>query len=166
ETEGQGEVPSLAQDPTLSLDIKGKVSAQELAVIVARFAPKALLPAGPASLTGLKGEADAVVKLAGPLAKLDHLKVEWGLAVKDLGFMDRRLPLPFADLRGGVHSVRRGVVFEHLSGHIGSSSVALNGEIAVKSDEKAHYALTVSGQADAKEALGVFLRESEKTLVA
>ncbi|TLY21591.1 MAG: hypothetical protein E6K64_11660, partial [Nitrospirae bacterium] len=60
-TEGQGEVTSLAQDPTLSLDIKGKVSAQELAVIVARFAPKTLLPAGPASLTGLKGEADAVV---------------------------------------------------------------------------------------------------------
>ncbi len=165
-TEGRGEVTSLAQNPTLSLDIKGKISAQELAVIVARFAPKALLPAGPASLTGLKGEADAVVKLAGPLAKLDHLEVKWGLAVKDLGFTDRRLSLPFADLRGGAHSVRRGVEFERLSGHIGNSSVALNGEIAVKSDEKTHYALTVSGQADAKEALGVFLRDAEKALVA
>src|SRR5438445_918927 len=165
-TEGRGEVTSLAQNPTLSLDIKGKVSAQELAVIVARVAPKSLLPAGPAGLTGLKGEADAVVKLAGPLAKLDHLEVEWGLAVKDLSFTDQRLSLPFADLRGGVHSVRRGVAFERLNGHIGKSSVALNGEIAVQSDEKAHYALTVSGQADAKEALGVFVRDAAKALVA
>ena len=165
-TEGRGEVTSLAQNPTLSLDIKGKVSAQELAVIVARVAPKSLLPAGPAGLTGLKGEAEAVVKLAGPLAKLDHLEVEWGLAVKDLSFTDQRLSLPFADLRGGVHSVRRGVAFERLNGHIGKSSVALNGEIAVQSDEKAHYALTVSGQADAKEALGVFVRDAAKALVA
>src|SRR2546428_13923029 len=43
-TEGRGEVTSLAQNPTLSLDIKGKVSAQELAVIVARGAPKSFLP--------------------------------------------------------------------------------------------------------------------------
>ena len=165
-TEGRGEVTSLMQNPSLSLDIKGKVSAQELAVIVARFAPKALLPAGPASLTGLKGEADAVVKLAGPLAKLDHLEVEWGLEVKDLGFTDRRLALPFAGLRGGVHSVRRGVAFERLSGHAGESSVALNGEIAVQSDEKAHFALTVSGQADAKEAMGVFVKDASKELAA
>ncbi len=162
--EGRGEVTSLMQNPSLSLDIKGKVSAQELAVIVARFAPKALLPAGPASLTELKGEADAVVKLAGPLAKLDLLEVEWGLEVKDLGFTDRRLALPFTGLRGGVHSVRRGVAFERLSGHAGESSVALNGEIAVQSDEKAHYALTVSGQADAKEALGVLLKDASKEL--
>jgi len=165
-TEGRGEVTSLAQNPNLTLDIKGKVSAQELAVIVTRFAPKALLPAGPAGLTGLQGEADAVVKLAGPLAKLDQLAVEWGLEVKDLGFTDRRLSLPFAGLRGGVHSVRRGVRFERLSGHIGKSSVALNGEIAVQSDEKAHYSLTVSGQADATEALEVFVREASKTFVA
>src|SRR3989449_558532 len=165
-TEGKGEVTSPSQNPNLSLDIKGKVSAQELAVIVARFAPKSLLPAGPAGLMGLQGEADAVVKLAGPLAKLDQLAVEWGLEVKDLGFTDRRLSLPFAGLRGGVHSVRRGVGFERLSGHIGKSSVALNGEIAVQSDDKAHYALTVSGQADAKEALGVFVREASKTFVA
>jgi uncharacterized protein involved in outer membrane biogenesis len=165
-TEGRGEVTSLAQNPTLSLDIKGKVSAQELAVIVARFAPKALLPAGPAGLTGLKGEADAVVKLAGPLAKLDHLEVEWGLTVRDIGFTDQRLSLPFADLGGGVHSIRRGVAFERLGGRIGKSSVALNGEIAVQSDENAHYVLKVSGQADAKEALGVFLRDETKALVA
>ena len=86
--------------------------------------------------------------------------------MKDLGFTDRRLPLPFAGLRGGVHSVRRGVGFERLSGHIGKSSVALNGEIVVQSDEKAHYALAVSGQAEAEEALGVFVREASKTLVA
>jgi uncharacterized protein YhdP len=165
-TEGRGEVTSLAQNPTLSLDIKGKVSAQELAVIVARFAPKALLPAGSAGLTGLKGEADAVVKLAGPLAKLDHLGVEWGITVRDIGFTDQRLSLPFADLGGGVHSIRRGVAFERLSGRIGKSSVALNGEIAVRSDEKAHYALTVSGQADAKEALEIFVREAAKAVVA
>src|SRR5207253_1892882 len=165
-TEGQGEVTSLEQDPTLSLDIKGKVSAQELAVIVARFAPKALLPAGPAGLTGLQGEADAVVKLTGPLAKLDQLEVEWGLEVKDVGFTDRRLSLPFAGLHGRVHSVHRGVGFERLDGHIGKSSVALNGEIAVQSDNKAHYTLTVSGQADTEEALGVFVRGSSKTFVA
>jgi len=163
-TEGRGEVTSVAHNPNLSLDIKGKVSAQELAVIVARFAPRALLPAGPAGLTGLQGEADAVVKLAGPLAKLDQLAVEWGLEVKDLGFTDRRLPLPFAGLRGGVHSVRRGVGFERLSGLIGKSSVALNGEIAVRSDEKAHYTLTVSGQADAKEVLGILVKDATKTL--
>src|SRR3989441_7807253 len=165
-TEGKGEVTSPSQNPNLSLDIKGKVSAEELAVIVARFAPKSLLPAGPAGLMGLQGESDAVVKLACPRAKLDQLAVEWGLEVKDLGFTDRRLSLPFAGLRGGVHSVRRGVGFERLSGHIGKSSVVLNGEIAVQSDDKAHYALTVSGQADAKEALGGFVREASKTFVA
>src|SRR5207245_11581543 len=124
---GRAQGACLAQNPAVALDSKGKCSAQERAVIVARVAPESLLPAGPAGLTGLKGEADAVVKLAGPLAKLDHLEVEWGLAVKDLSFTDQRLSLPFADLRGGVHSVRRGVAFERLNGHIGKSSVALNG---------------------------------------
>src|SRR5437867_8771352 len=106
-TEGRGEVTSLAQNPTLSPDIKGKVSAQELAVIVARVAPKPLLPAGPAGLTGLKGEADAVVKLAGPLAKVDHLAVEGGLAVKALSFTDQRLSLPLSDLRVDADPARR-----------------------------------------------------------
>src|SRR5439155_7086993 len=59
-----------------------------------------------------------------------------------------------------------GVGFERLGGHIGKSSVALNGEIAVQSDNKAHYTLTVSGQADTEEALGVFVRGSSKTFVA
>jgi hypothetical protein len=86
--------------------------------------------------------------------------------VRDIGFTDQRLSLPFADLGGGVHSIRRGVAFERLGGRIGKSSVALNGEIAVRSDEKAHYALTVSGQADAKEALEIFVRESAKAVVA
>src|SRR3989454_3116901 len=85
-TEGRGEVTSVAHNPNLSLDIKGKVSAQELAVIVARFAPKSLLPAGPAGLMGLQGEADAVVKLAGPPGKLDPVGGEWGLVVESTGF--------------------------------------------------------------------------------
>jgi len=165
-TEGRGELTRLTDNPQLSLDIKGKVSAQELAVIVARFAPKALLPLGPAGLTNLQGGADAAVKLEGPLNRLEDLRVEWGLEVKDLGFTDRRLALPVTGLRGGVHSVRRGVAFERLSGHAGESSVALNGEIAVQSDEKAHYALTVSGQADAKEALGVLMKDASKELAA
>src|SRR2546428_11195738 len=42
-TEGRSEVTSVANNPNLFLDIKGKVSAQELAVAVARFAPKSLL---------------------------------------------------------------------------------------------------------------------------
>src|SRR3989475_9942979 len=82
-TEGRGEVTSVAHNPNLSLDIKGKVSAQELAGIVARFAPKSLLPAGPAGLMGLQVEADAVVKLAGPLGELGQLAGAWGLEGQD-----------------------------------------------------------------------------------
>ena len=154
-TEGRGEVTRLTDNPQLSLDIKGNISAPELAVIVARFAPKALLPLGPAGLTKLQGEAAAAVKLEGPLNQLDDLRVEWGLEAKDVGFTDRRLSLPFAGLRGRVRSLPRGVLFEHLAGGVGRSMLVLDGEIAVRSDEKAHYALTVSGQADAKELLGV-----------
>ena len=154
-TEGRGEVTRLADNPQLSLDIKGKVSAQELAVIVARFAPKALLPAGPAGLTKLQGEAAAAVKLEGPLNRLDDLHVEWGLEAKDVGFTDRRLSLPFAGVRGQVRSIPRGVLFERLAGRVGHSAIVLDGEIAVRSDEKAHYALTVSGQADYKELLAI-----------
>jgi hypothetical protein len=40
----------------------------------------------------------------------------------------------------------------------------LDGEIAVRSDEKAHYALTVSGQADAKELMGVAAQGSSKKM--
>lgn len=154
-TEGRGEVTHLMENPRLTLGITGKVSAQELAVIVARFAPKALLPAGPAGLTKLQGEVDAVVKLEGLLERLDDLHVEWGLEAKDIGFTDKRLSLPFAGVRGQVHSIPRGVVFQRLTGGVGRSTVVLDGEIAVRSDEKAHYALTISGQADAKELLEV-----------
>lgn len=152
-TEGRGEVTRLTDNPQLSLDIKGKISAPELAVIVARFAPKALLPAGPAGLTKLQGEAAAAVRLEGSLNRLDDLHVGWELEAKDVGFTDRRLSLPFAGLRGRVRSISRGVLFERLAGHVGRSPLVLDGEIAVRSDEKAHYALTVSGQADAKELL-------------
>ena len=163
-TEGRGEVTRLTDDPHLSLAIKGTVSAQELAVIVARFAPKALLPAGPAGLVKLAGEADAAVKLEGALNRLDDLHVEWGLEAKDVGFMDRRLSLPFTGLRGRVRSVPRGVLFERLAGHVGKSAVVLDGEIAVRSDERAHYALTVSGQTDAQELLGVAAKGPSKKL--
>ncbi|TSA00763.1 MAG: DUF3971 domain-containing protein [Nitrospiraceae bacterium] len=154
-TGGRGEVTRLTDNPQLSLDIKGKISAPELAVIVTRFAPKALLPLGPAGLTKLQGEADAAVKLEGSLNRLDDLHVEWDFEAKDVGFTDRRLSLPFAGVRGRVRSVPRGVLFEHLAGLVGYSTLVLDGEIAVRSDEKAHYALTVSGQADTKELLGV-----------
>src|SRR5207245_11446368 len=56
-TEGRGEVTSVAHSPNLSLDLKGKVSAQELAVIVARFAPQPLFPGGQAGPTGMQGRA-------------------------------------------------------------------------------------------------------------
>jgi len=161
-TEGTGEVTKLTENPTLSLDIKGKVSAQELAVIVARFAPKALLPAGPAGLTKLHGGADAVVRLAGPLAQLNDLEVDWGLEAQDLGFTDRRLALPFSGVRGRVRSIPRGVIFKGLGGSVGKSSFMLGGDIAVQSDEKAHYALTISGQADMKETIGIVLTKPSK----
>ena len=163
-TEGRGEVTRLTDNPQLSLDIKGKISAPELAVIVARFAPKALLPAGPAGLTKLQGEADAAVRLEGSLNRLDDLHVGWELEAKDVGFTDRRLSLPFAGLRGRVRSIPRGVLFERLAGHVGLSPLVLDGEIAVRSDEKAHYALTVSGQADAKELLQVATEGPSKKL--
>ncbi len=163
-TEGRGEVTRLTDNPQLFLDIKGKVSAPELAVIVARFAPKALLPFGPAGLASLQGGADAAVKLAGPLNRLEDLRVEWGLEAKDVGFTDRRLALPFAGVSGRVHSLPRGVLFERLAGRMGHSTLALDGEIAVRSDEKAHYALTVSGQADAKELWGVMAQKPANKL--
>src|SRR3989454_6878892 len=109
-TEGKGEVTSPSQNPNLSLDIKGKVSAQELAVIVARFAPKSLLPAGPAGLMGLQGEADAVVKLAGPLAQLGQLAVEGGPEGEDLRLTEPRLSPPLPRLPGGVDVRRAGLV--------------------------------------------------------
>jgi uncharacterized protein YhdP len=163
-TEGRGELTRLTDNPQLSLDIKGKVSAQELAAIVARFAPKALLPLGPAGLTNLQGGADAAVKLEGPLNRLEDLHMEWGLEAKDVGFTDRRLALPFAGVGGRVRSIPRGVLFERLAGRMGHSTIALDGEIAVRSDEKAHYALTVSGQADAKELLGVMTERPSNKL--
>ena len=163
-TEGQGEVTHLTDNPQLSLDIKGKLSAQELAVVVARFAPKALLPLGPAGLAKLQGGADATVTLDGPLNRLADLHVKWGLEAKDVGFTDRRLALPFAGLRGRVRSIPRGVLFERLAGRIGSSPIVLDGEIAVRSDEKAHYALMVAGQIDAKELLGVMMEKPSKKL--
>jgi hypothetical protein len=161
-TEGKGEVAPLNENPALSLDLKGKVSAPELAVIVARFAPKALLPAGPAGLVKLQGDADAVVRLTGPLAKLNDLEVDWGLEAQDIGFTDRRLALPFSGIRGRVRSIPRGVAFERLGGHVGKSSLVLDGTIAIQSDEKAHYALTASGHADVKEALGAVLAQPSK----
>lgn len=165
-TAGQGEVTHLADNPRLFLDITGKVSAPELAVIVARFAPKALLPMGPAGLAKLQGGADAAVTLEGPLNRFDELHVEWGLEAKDVGFTDRRLPLPFAGVHGRVRSIPRGVLFERLAGQVGHSRIVLDGEIAVRSDEKAHYALLVSGQADAKELLGVTMERPSKKLSA
>ncbi|HEV8243438.1 MAG TPA: AsmA-like C-terminal region-containing protein, partial [Nitrospirales bacterium] len=161
-TEGKGEVTSLAENPALYLDLKGKVSAPELAVIVARFAPKALLPAGTAGLTKLQGGADAVVRLRGPLAKLNDLEVDWGLDAQDVGFTDRRLALPFSGIHGRVRSIPRGVTFERLGGQIGKSFFVLDGGIAIQSDEKAHYALTASGHADVKEVLGVVLTQPSK----
>ncbi|TAL09196.1 MAG: DUF3971 domain-containing protein [Nitrospirae bacterium] len=163
-TEGRGEVTRLADNPQLALDIKGRLSAQELAVVVARFAPKALLPLGPAGLTKLQGEAAAAVKLEGPLNRLDELRVAWGLEAKDVGFTDRRLSLPFAGVRGRVRSIPRGVLFDRLAGRVGHSPIVLDGEIAVRSDEKAHYALIVSGQADTKELLGVTMEKPSKKL--
>ena len=163
-TGGQGEVTRLTDNPRLSLDITGKLSAQELAVVVARFAPKALLPLGPVGLTKLQGGADATVKLEGPLNRLDDLHVEWGLEAKDVGFTDRRLALPFAGLQGQVRSIPRGVLFERLAGRVGRSPIVLDGEIAVRSDEKAHYALTVSGQIDAKELLGTMMEKPSQKL--
>jgi len=153
-TAGRGEVTSLTGNPHLSLGIKGALSAQELAVIVARFAPTSLLPLGPAALTSLQGDAAATVKLEGPLNRLDDLRVEWGLEAKEVGFTDARLSLPFAGLNGQVRSIPRGVRFERLAGRVGHSTLALDGEIAVRSDEHTHYALTVSGQAHAHEMLG------------
>ena len=164
-TEGRGEVTHLTDNPQLSLDIKGKLSAQELAVVVARFAPKALLPSGPAGLTKLQGEAAADVKLEGSLNRLDDLHVQWGLEAKDVGFTDRRLALPFAGVRGRVRSIPRGVLFERLAGRVGRSPIVLDGEIAVRSDEKAHYALVVSGQADTKELLGATMEKPSKKLL-
>jgi uncharacterized protein involved in outer membrane biogenesis len=152
-TEGTGAITNLADNPDLHLDIKGKLTAQELAVIVARFAPKAVLPNGPLGLSGVQGGADAAVRLVGPLAHLDDLHLEWALTSKEVGFTDPRLKLPVTGLRGKVHSIPRGVAFDDLAGSVGKSPLALDGDIAVQKDEKTHYGLTISGQMDAQEAL-------------
>ena len=49
-TFGRGEITSLQNQPELTLAAKGKVSAQELAVIVARFSPKAARPSAASAL--------------------------------------------------------------------------------------------------------------------
>lgn len=152
-TEGTGAITNLADNPELQLDIKGRLTAQELAVVVARFAPKGVLPNGPLGLSGVQGGADAAVRLVGPLAHVDDLHVEWSLASQDVGFTDPRLKLPVIGLRGKVHSISRGVAFESLAGSVGKSPLVLDGGIAVQKDEKTHYDLTISGQMDAKEAL-------------
>jgi hypothetical protein len=164
-TEGHGEITNLTENPRLRLDIKGKVSAPELAVIVARFAPKEVLPGGPHGLSGLHGEADAAVRLAGSLARLDDLDVDWSLEANGVGFADARLNLPVSGVQGRVRSVRRGVAFENLSGLVGKSTLALDGEIAIQKDEKTHYALRLSGQADATEVWKAAADGSGKELV-
>jgi len=163
-TEGMGEVTNLTEDPELLLDIKGRLSAQELAVIVARFAPKAVLPGGPLGLSGLQGGAVATVRLTGPLARFDDLQVDWALETKDVGFTDARLTLPVKGLQGGVHSIRRGVTFEHMTGSVGTSALVLDGDIAVQNDEKAHYDLHISGQLDVKEVWPVAVGGATKDL--
>ena len=154
-TEGRGEVTGLTKNPDLYLAIKGLVTAQELAVIVARFAPKAVLPAGPLGLKDLQGYATTMVLLNGPLARPEDLKVEWAIEAHGVGFLDPRLKLPVSDLQGGVRSISRGVAFKNLKGEVGYSTLALDGDIAVHNDERTYYDLTLSGETDAEELVDV-----------
>ena len=159
-TFGRGEITSLQNQPELTLAAKGKVSAQELAVIVARFSPKGVLPQGPAGLSGLSGEADAKVLITGHLDRLDDLDVEWSLDARQVRFTDARFSLPVSNLHGEVHSSGRSIVFQQVAGSVGKSAVVLNGDISYPLNRPVRYDLRLGGDAEVGELLSVW---GEKT---
>ena len=150
-TAGRGEITHIMQDPELYLALKARMSAQELATIVARFAPKAVLPEGAAGLRDISGEADATVLLAGSLAHPDDLRVEWALEADGLAFTDARVRVPVAKVYGKVHSISRGLVFEQLTGMVGNSAVALDGAIRYPLQGKTTFDFSVTGRGDVRD---------------
>ncbi|HEY3197879.1 MAG TPA: AsmA-like C-terminal domain-containing protein [Nitrospirales bacterium] len=150
-TAGRGEITHLSEGPELYLAVKGALAAQELAAIVARVAPKAVLPKGSGGLIGLAGEASATVLLAGPLADLENLRVEWDLEARDVGFTDPRLGFPVSGVFGRVHSIAHGLAFEQVTGVVGKATLSLNGDIRYPPKEKVVYNFIASGRGDAKD---------------
>jgi AsmA-like C-terminal region/Protein of unknown function len=155
-TEGRGEITHVTDGPELYLAVKGTVSAQELAAIVARVAPRSVLPNGSAGLTGLSGEASATVLLAGPLAHLEDLRVDWDLEARDISFTDPRVRLPVTGVFGRVHSLPHGLAFERMEGAVGKATLSVNGDIRYPPKEKVVYNFTASGRGDAKDMLVMF----------
>jgi hypothetical protein len=131
--------------------VKGALSAQELAAIVARVAPRPVLPNGAGGLSGLAGEASATVLLTGPLAHLEDLRVEWDLDAHDIGFTDPRVGFPVTGVSGRVHSIAHGLAFEQVAGAVGKGTLSLNGDIRYPPKEKVVYNFTASGRGDAKD---------------
>jgi hypothetical protein len=154
-TAGRGEITQLTERPELYLAAKGAVSAQELATIVTRFAPPPVLPSGPKGLSGLAGAAEARVLLAGPLAQLDDLRVEWELDARDIGFTDPRVPLPVTIGSGRVHSIHHGIAFEQITGTFGKVALTANGDIRYPPGDKIAYDFSAAGQGNAKDLGGV-----------
>ena len=155
-TSGRGEITHLTDRPELYLAVKGNVSAQELAVIAARFAPPEVLPpAGAAGLSGLTGEAEATVLVSGPLAHFEDIRVDWELNARDIGFTDPRLPFPMSGLSGKVRSLSDGVAFEQLAGNLGATALMVNGDIRHREKEGVVYDMTATGRGDIKEWLSV-----------
>ena len=150
---GRGEINHLMEKPELFMAARGKMSAQELAVIIARFAPPAVLPRGPAGLKDFSGDVDATVLLQGPLDEPEDLQVEWSVEVHDIGFTDDRVTRPISDLQGTVRSSRRSIIFEQLRGSLGKAAFVLNGDIVYPRGEPTKYDLKVSGRSEIQELL-------------
>jgi uncharacterized protein YhdP len=163
-TAGRGEITHLMDTPQLYLAAKGKVSAQELAAIIARFAPREVLPEGVKGLRDLKGEGEATVLLSGPLAEMEDLHVEWDVDAHGLGFGDPRLPLPVTGVSGKVRSIPHGIVFEHVSGIAGNTNVALDGEIRYPPHEKTAYDLKIAGRGELADLWKMIIVEAPENL--
>jgi hypothetical protein len=150
-TDGRGEITHIMKDPELYLALKARISAQELATIVARFAPKTVLPEGTAGLKDLSGETDATVLLSGSLAHPDDFRVEWALEADGLAFADARLRFPVTKVYGKVRSISSGLVFEQVTGMVGNSAVAVEGTIRYPAQEKTTFDFSVTGRGDVRD---------------
>jgi uncharacterized protein involved in outer membrane biogenesis len=153
-TSGRGEITHLTDRPEIYLAVKGNVTAPELAVIAARFAPPGVLPSGGAAgLSGLAGEAEATVLVSGPLSDFHDIRVDWELSARDIGFTDPRLPFPMSAISGKVRSISGGVAFEQLAGSLGTTALLVNGDIRDREKEGVVYDMNVAGRGDIKEWL-------------
>jgi hypothetical protein len=150
-TAGRGEILHVMEEPQLYLAAKGKLSAQELAAVVARYAPRSVLPDGVNGLSDLTGEANASVVLDGPLARMESIRLDWTVQALGISFRDARLPLAFNGLQGTVHSIPHGIAFEDLTGSAGALGLIADGQITFPVNQSTVYDLKLSGRADAPE---------------